>query len=397
MLGTSMLAAVAANTRPGSTALQPSTAALLQQQTEQAFGTVNASHSIMRLRFCKNGTFGIAQITDTHLGEHRPERRNADAQTMRLINSILDQETVDFAVLTGDQITGHQIDANASTVWQTLTDELNARGLPHTAILGNHDGEPYIEPKDFEYLDAHPDEYSRRQNQPGAHLARERIMVMDSALPGSYSQQAPTTLLPASSTYVLDVLPLTGDRPLLTLYHLDTGGGGIMQDVNASQVSWLETELSARQAAYGEGADVPPAIVFAHIPLHLHADAWDRQDHECFGDKADDISPPSDGSGDVGLGEVLQRHPQVKSVFVGHDHCNDFCCRTESSQQYMCYGRHSGLGGKQCDGFSNGMRLIHLDVWEGGWRLRTHVRLWPSMNVSQQGTLAEAQWAMRTD
>lgn len=331
-------------------------------------------HATLRLNFTSIGSFSIAQIADVHLGESDEK----DHTSLHVVSSLLDMESVELAVLSGDQITGKRIRSGAREVWQKLTDVLDARGLPHTAILGNHDGEPFLSPR---VTNASAQEYHKMQNSPGANVSRSELMENDSTLPNSLSQASPEWLRPASSSYVIDVLPRDGGRPFLTLFHLDTGGGGVRQNIAPAQVAWFEDELAQHTRLH----PTTPIIVFSHIPLHLYNAAWRIGD--CFGVKSDGISPPLDGTGDEILTRIAASSTLVKAFFVGHDHCNDFCCRAEGL--YLCYGRHSGAGGRQCAEYALGMRFIRFDSWERSWQLSTHVRL-VNGTISQEGVLASS-------
>ena len=345
-----------------------------------AIGSGNAHHRRLRMPVVDGvGAFHVAQIADVHLGEGRTGR--PDGESIAIVRALLDHEHVDLAVLSGDQITGKYVHRNASATWRLLTDLLAARGLPHTALLGNHDAEPFLPPD----VQLTPAEYDANQRGPGAETPRASLMQLDGAQPLSLSEEAPAALRPANSTYALDLLPASGERPLLTIYHLDTGGGGARQDVSSNQVAWLSGALASRRAALQPSGPVPPVLVYGHIPLRAHAEAWERGD--CFGGRADDVDPPTDGDGDAALFDAIRAAPEVVAVFAGHDHCNDFCCRLDGTQ--LCYGRHSSPGGYVCDGYDPGIRLVDTSVWEGGWRIETRVRLLNG-TVSQRGVLASS-------
>lgn len=76
------------------------------------------------------------------------------------------------------------------------------RGTPHTAILGNHDAEPF--------------NHTANQSEPGAKTNRTALMEHDAALATSYSAVGPVGLRPAVSIFVVDVfgaLLLSFGRP----------------------------------------------------------------------------------------------------------------------------------------------------------------------------------------
>ena len=120
-----------------------------------------------------------------------------------------------------------------------IRSELEARRLPPTAILGTPDAEPFVPPDQrYPHVKLLPAaEFHSRQASAGATTSRADLIRHDAALPLSLSQLAPPALAPASSSYSLDVLPHSGDSPLLSIYHMDSGGGGARQQIHSSQVT----------------------------------------------------------------------------------------------------------------------------------------------------------------
>ena len=115
--------------------------------------------------------------------------------------------------------------------------------------------------------------------------------------------------------------------------------------------------------------------MFVHIPLWEYEDA--AKGGHCFGDEDDGITPTITNTG---LFAALEAAPEVLAVFVGHDHCNDFCCRWGRSRNVeLCFGHHSGWGGYDCSAeYGHGSRVIKFEKGagrHGGPRLTTHVRM----------------------
>jgi hypothetical protein len=305
---------------------------------------------------------------------------------------VLELETPDLAVLSGDMLTGLNVDENATAYWDKLVGVLDARSIPHTALLGNHDAEPFSGT-------------GANQSSPGAKTSRLELMAHDAQLPLSHSKIGPEALRPAVSVYVVDVFPHraatalhpgerlrehlhpgghtgvhSAERPVLQLFHLDSGGGGMPEMLYEDQIGWFNRTIAARRERWarskrstagpqrgvggGGGSSVEgthnadvgvvPALVFVHIPL------WEFQQalldkHSCFGVAEDGITPTITNTG---LFAALEAAPEVQAVFVGHDHCNDFCCQFGRRSIDLCFGRHSGYGGYDCTGYLKGSRLI---------------------------------------
>jgi len=326
-----------------------------------------------------SGLFRIVQIADVHLGESA----EADEQSLSMIGGLLDlEQSVSFAVLSGDQLTGQYVESNATELWRTLTDVLSQRSIPHTACLGNHDAERYQTAAQREaQREAHltKAEEEKIQAEPGAATSRGELLRADMQLPLSLSATAPAALTPATSTYVIDVLLPEGHIPLLTLIHLDTGGGGVPQTVGFDQVAWLQTELKTRRQSYGTA--VPPVIIFQHIPLDAFNKAW--QEGHCIGSRLQTIRSPYEASHNLieggeaalkALSHLWSISAEVLAVFTGHDHGNDFCCTLNATN--LCYARKSGMGGyvfKVGGQDMVGMRFIDFSYSPSGWSLQTHI------------------------
>ena len=208
-----------------------------------------------RLAF-KDNHFTIVQFTDLHFGEapEQPWGPEQDRKSVAIMHNVLKQESPDLVVLGGDQLTGLNIDKNATAYWETIVDTIESHHTPHTAILGNHDAEPHS---------GHGN-----QSQPGAFVNRTQLIEFDASRRLSLTQLGPPSLAPAVSVYVVDVwpegAPKQGEVPRLQLFHLDSGGGGMPEEIYPQQIAWLNATIAARRARFRQ---IVPAMVFVHIPL----------------------------------------------------------------------------------------------------------------------------------
>ena len=132
------------------------------------------------LQFDANGTFKIVQIADLHTGEGEAESWGPmqDKNSTAVIRSVLQVEKPSLVALSGDQLTGLNIDDNATAYWDEITAELAVHGVPHTAILGNHDAEPFSGS-------------GRNQSSPGARTNRTALMMHDMKDPLSFRSVPP--------------------------------------------------------------------------------------------------------------------------------------------------------------------------------------------------------------
>ena len=96
------------------------------------------------LRLDEDGSFSIVQIADVHMGEGESSWGPAvDRRTLAAVDRMLMQEAPNLAILSGDMLTGLNIDTNATAYLDDLTAVFNKHGVPHTMVLGNHDAEPF--------------------------------------------------------------------------------------------------------------------------------------------------------------------------------------------------------------------------------------------------------------
>lgn len=104
------------------------------------------------LRAGRNGSFKIAQISDTHMvagtgickdavDEHEQPlpQSEADPLTIKFLEGVLDTEKPDLVVLTGDQI-HHNVPDSQSALFKVVAPIIE-RSIPYAAVFGNHDDE----------------------------------------------------------------------------------------------------------------------------------------------------------------------------------------------------------------------------------------------------------------
>jgi hypothetical protein len=291
--------------------------------TPSATGDLSADAVVYAKR---SGSFTIAQIADVHLTEESDGTGMArNAIFLSQVRAALDMtEGVDLAVLSGDQIDGECLNTTQLRKWGQLTAELDRRNLPHTAILGNHDGTKFNESWCSHVKGPiGPTE----EIVPGAVVPRVDILRADAAQLLSKTAVRPTAPGTASSWFVLDVLPPKdeGVGALLSIVHLDSGGGGTPIGFREPQIRWFRDMLAARRAKYAP-AEPPPVLVFSHYPFaQLEELRRTAPPGDCWGDSytsapSDMIIPRSDE-----IMSIIWQHPEVVGVFTAHEHCTTVC------------------------------------------------------------------------
>ncbi|KAI3615490.1 calcineurin-like phosphoesterase [Moniliophthora roreri] len=95
-----------------------------------------------KLTFGADGTFKVTVFSDLHFGENPwdtwgPEH---DANSVKLMKSVLQDEKPDYAVLNGDLITGENtFRENSTTLIDEIVGPLNDAKVPFSSTHGNHD------------------------------------------------------------------------------------------------------------------------------------------------------------------------------------------------------------------------------------------------------------------
>ena len=292
------------------------------------------SHS---LRFRPDGTFKIAQFTDTHIHNGEPK----DQQTQALISQVLDAEQPDLVVLTGDVISGKGV-RDPAAAWRFAVEPIVERGILWASVFGNHDDE--------------------------SGLSRQALMDVQQSIPCCLSEPGPQDVSGVGN-YVLCIQSATGEKPAAMLYFLDSNGyaetdvegyGWIRSD----QIEWYRN--TARDLRRFGGENPLPALAFFHIPLPEYNEVWNE--HPCQGIKQENVCCPRINTG---FFAAMHLAGDLIGTFVGHDHVNDY--QGDLYGIRLCYGRGSGFNTYGREGFLHGARVIRLR--EGRREFGTWLRL----------------------
>ncbi|MGD8727895.1 MAG: metallophosphoesterase family protein, partial [Gemmatimonadales bacterium] len=264
------------------------------------------SESEPALRFRPDGTFTIVQFTDTQ------DDQDIDPRTVQLIEAVLDDQRPDLVVFSGDNIrSGPQTPEDVWNAIASIADPVEARGIPWLITFGNHDqdhvGTTGIdEPAMLERYMSYPHNVNR-PSDAGVHGTGNMHALI-------YASQ--------SETPVFNVWALDAGR-----YAPDTIGGQAIGDdglpgwdwIRHGQVHWYFQTSEQLEARFGRKI---PSLMFFHIPLWEHRFVWDqRENHGVVGEKKESVSS---GPFNSGLFATMLERGDVKGVFVGHDHVNDY-------------------------------------------------------------------------
>ncbi|MGG4142508.1 hypothetical protein ABEW34_05195 [Paenibacillus algorifonticola] len=93
-----------------------------------------------------------------------------------------------------------------------------------------------------------------------------------------------------------------------------------------------------------------PSLAFFHLPLPEYNEVWNY--HSCYGHNYEGMGCPNVNSG---LFAAFLEMSDVRGVFVGHDHINDFWGELHGIRLH--YGRAIGYNSYGKEGFARGARI----------------------------------------
>jgi len=262
----------------------------------------------------RNGKFKILQLTDLHLDTLEDIQR-ATAMTHNLIT----WEDPDFVMLTGDLITSKLGGKEFyESHWKQYTQVLLERKVPWALALGNHDVEGSISPAE--------------------------IMLLDSSAALSYSQLSPDSSL-GFSTYKI---PIYKDQELKrVIWVFDSG-----QEVTHKGVTGYSNVSVEAVKWYQETSEGVEGVGFVHIPLPEFLEVVHERNFKGVAGE-----PVCCSMINSGLFAAILNKGDIKGVFVGHDHLNDFLGELYGVK--LGYGRVSN-GIEDYRGLKRGCRVICL-------------------------------------
>ncbi|KAJ8471628.1 hypothetical protein OPV22_025971 [Ensete ventricosum] len=315
------------------------------------------------LRFSSDGGFKILQVADMHYGNGLVTRcrdvlpseaaRCSDLNSTLFLKRMIEAEKPDLIAFTGDNIFGTSATDAAESLFKVFRPAMESR-TPWAAILGNHDQE--------------------------STMTREELMSFISLMDYSVSQANPSGfVVDGYGNYDIRVHGAWGsglaNTSVLNLYFLDSGDRAMVGGVRTygwirdSQLTWLHTISEELQSRYPA-----PALSFFHIPIPEVRDLWFRGFVGQFQEAVAFSSVKS------GILQSLSSMGDVKAVFIGHDHLNDFCGKINGI--WFCYGGGFGYHGYGRVGWPRRARVISAQLAKGkkAWMGVETIRTWKRLD-----------------
>ncbi|CAI8010134.1 Probable inactive purple acid phosphatase 16 [Geodia barretti] len=184
--------------------------------------------------------FKIAQFADLHFGEAEDTLWGPlqDVNSTRVMERVLAWESPKLVVYSGDQVTGENINSNATAYWGRLLQPCVSTDTPWATVFGNHDD---------------------RSVSGGTRID---LLTFDKSFNLSLSQFGPSDVHGLTNYYLLLYSNDKATIPLWVIYFLDSGGGTYPELVYPDQITWFNKTASDITHTYGP----IPALAFFHIP-----------------------------------------------------------------------------------------------------------------------------------
>ncbi len=264
------------------------------------------------LKCTPDGTFKVLMMSDLQDGAQM------DPRTLALSEKLLQIEKPDFVIIGGDCIAGY--DGSVQTLEATKKAMANVaqvfekNRVPWAVVLGNHDTE-------------HSDKFV---------FTRHDMIRTYMAYPYNVNKLGPKDIHGAGND-CLSVKDSKGKKPVFNLWLLDSGTyapDSVQQfakkltvgpDENPwLQYEWIHTDQvwwyykTSQQMEKRNGAKIP-GLMYFHMPIREFIDVVKNK--LAVGDRYEGIGCSSVNSG---LMAAIQERGDVKGIFCGHEHINNF-------------------------------------------------------------------------
>lgn len=258
----------------------------------------------LELRFRKNHKFKIVQFTDTQ------DDQDCDPRTIELISAVCDDQKPDLVVFTGDNIrSGPETEEDVIVAINNIVSPVDSRKIPWFITYGNHD-----------------EDHSHKTG-----IDETKMLELYMSYPYNINKESPKDITGTGNMFVL-IRDSKGKSPVFNIWGLDSNryapesiNGQSLEGfhkwdiIHYDQIQWYVNNSKKIEKAFGR---LIPSFMFFHIPLFEFEAMWQRPErHGIVGERNERVCS---GPFNSGLFAILLDRGDVRGVFVGHDHINDF-------------------------------------------------------------------------
>ncbi len=267
--------------------------------------------SVVTLSADKSGEFKILLVADLHTDISE----EANKQTWNDIRSLIAKTSPDLLVLLGD-------------VW--CADDKPERG-------------PEFMKRDIAVLE--------NVQVPWAFVWGNHDFGLDTTWANEMLVNAKHSVMPsdhANGNYRIEIRECDSKRVAWDIFCLNSHNWSLQP----SDLDWFVTTSQSLAQTRGE---LIPAIVFFHIPLKQYE--WARLEHSYTGEACEQVGY---WGNEENIIAPFLRTNNVKAIFVGHSHANDF--HFQKHGIIFSYARATGYAGYGEDELLKGAKLIILQT-----------------------------------
>lgn len=267
----------------------------------------------------KDGEFKIMIFTDIH------QNTESNGCAVKIMREALDKSAPDLVVLLGDNTTGDSLEEHEKLI-EYITLPMRERGIPYTAIFGNHDAQ-------------------------SENVEKEELLKIYQKY-GCLSYDADPDIY-GCGNFNLPVMSSDGSEVKLNLWFFDSGADnpdetvGGYDNISESQIAWYKE--TAQKLKDANGGKTIPALNFQHIILPEVYDvlypefsldlgkASNKYNGKVYslipriggytGFVYETPQPPYDDI--YGELEAFKEVGDIMASFSGHDHVNSFTANVD--------------------------------------------------------------------
>lgn len=301
-----------------------------------------------KLMFNSDGKFKIMQVADLQ------DNQNPVKKTTEYLREVINDEKPDLIVLTGDNISdsvarGFTRDHSVKKVrkaidsFMSLFEEL---GIPVAVVFGNHDAEGFVS----------------KEQQMAIYNEYDCCIAIDEG-----------ESISGCGTYNLPILSSDGSKTAYNLWMFDSNMYDPFEDgydhVHEDQIEWYVNK--SNELKEQNGGKPVPSMAFQHIIVPevfnalveveegtpgsiQHGDKFFALPEDATGSL---LERPAVAARDSMQFEKMLEQGDVKAMFTGHDHKNDFVVSYMGID--LSTTPAAGFGGYGAD--NRGVRVIVLD------------------------------------